>query len=217
MNESQSVTMLASMANVKPGRREISAALTRTAVLQAAQRLFVTKGFETTSIDEIAKASQSSNGAVYHHFRDKQEIFAAVFRSTQAAILQKAHAAIPAGATSWEAVERSTRAFLRGYVDDDEARALLRQSIGVLGWDRVRELDQEMSLPLIRDMLTGAIEAGEAVPVPVDAAAELLYSLYCNAVLTIAAGQDPDRAAREVEAVVFTLLGGLRCPSHPAP
>jgi AcrR family transcriptional regulator len=203
------------MSGVKPRRREIAAALTRAAVLDAARSLFITKGFDATSIDEIARASESSNGAVYHHFRDKQQIFAELFRSSQAVILQNAIALMPADATAWQRVEVATRAFLQGYVNDDEARALLRQVIGVLGWGRVREIDEEMSLPLIRATLAAAIEAGEAKPVPVPAAAEILFSVYCNAVLVIAADPDPAQAATDSEAVIFTLLGGMR--ADPAP
>jgi AcrR family transcriptional regulator len=198
------------MSDVKPRRRDISAALTRTAVLDSARMLFVTKGFEATSIDEIARASQSSNGAVYHHFRDKQEIFAEVFRASQAAILQTAVASMPADTTAWERVEAATRAFLRSYVADRDARVLLGQSIRVLGWDRVHQMDEEMSLPLIRATLAEAIRTGEATPVPVDAAADLLFSLYCNAILIIAARPDPDEAATEVESVIFTMLTGMR-------
>jgi AcrR family transcriptional regulator len=202
--------MLGSVGEVKPGRREINAALTRAAVLDAARTLFITKGFEATSIDEIARASQSSNGAVYHHFRDKQEIFAEIFRASQAAVMQTAVAAMPTDAVAWQRVEAGTRAFLRSYVDDDQARVLLGQAISVLGWERVRELDEEMSLPLIRAILTAAIQTGDAVPVPVVAAAEILFSLYCNAVLAIAANQNPGQAAIDVETVIFTLLGGMR-------
>lgn len=208
--------MLASMSSVKPRRRDISAALTRTAVLDAARRLFVTKGFEATSIDEIARASESSNGAVYHHFRDKQEIFAEVFRSAQASVLEAAVASMPPDTTAWQRVEVATRAFLRGYVDDDDARMLLRQAVGVLGWDRVRELDEEMSLPLIRATLADAIATGEAVPVPVATAADVLFSLFCNSVLIIAAGSDPDQTAKNVEAVLFTLLSGMRSAAEGA-
>ncbi|MFC9872969.1 TetR/AcrR family transcriptional regulator [Nocardia salmonicida] len=204
------------MSDVKPRRRDISAALTRTAVLDAARTLFISKGFETTSIDEIARASQSSNGAVYHHFRDKQEIFAELFRASQAVIMQTAVAAMPSDATAWQRVEQATRAFLRSYVDDDDARTLLRQAIGVLGWDRVRELDEEMSLPLIRATLTEAMRTGEAKAVPVAAAADILFSVYCNAVLVIAAGQDPGRTADDVETVIVALLSGLRADSECA-
>lgn len=198
------------MKEVKPRRRDISAALTRTAVLHAARDLFIAKGFEATSIDEIARASESSNGAVYHHFRDKQEIFAELFQDSQAAVLRTAIAAMPSEVSAWGRVELATRAFLRSYVLDADARALLAQAISVLGWDRVRRLDEEQSLPMIRATLTHAIETGESKLVPVAAAADILFSVYCNAVLFVAASEDPDQAARDAETVIATLLSGMR-------
>lgn len=205
--------MLGSMNDVKPRRRDISKALTRAAMLDAARTLFATNGFDATSIDDIARASESSNGAVYHHFRDKQQIFAEVFRDSQAAILQAAVATMPANTTAWQRVELATRAFLRSYVAEPDARALLGQAIGVLGWDRVHEIDEEMSLPLIRATLTEAISTGEAIPVPVEAAADLLFSVYCNAILIIAARPEPNHAAADIETVLFALLAGLRARS----
>lgn len=202
--------MLAAMAEVKPRRRDISKALTRAAMLDAARELFVTKGFDATSIDGIARASESSNGAVYHHFRDKQQIFTEVFRDSQAAILRATIEAIPSDTSAWQRVESATRAFLRSYAADREACALLGQAVGVLGWDQVHKIDEEMSLPLIRTTLTEAIGTGEAVPLPVDAAADLLFSVYCSAILIIAARPDPEQAAAEVESVLFALLTGLR-------
>lgn len=202
------------MSDVKPRRREISAALTRRAVLDAAQHLFITKGFDATSIDEIARASASSNGAVYHHFRDKQGIFAELFRASQAHILQIAVGSMPADATAWERVEIATQAFVRSYVTDEAARTLLGQAIGVLGWNRVREMDEELSLPVIRATLQEAIAAGDAKPVPVVATSEILFSVYCNAVLFVASADEPVVAASEAETVIATLFSGMKAATH---
>ncbi|MGN5240838.1 MULTISPECIES: TetR family transcriptional regulator [unclassified Rhodococcus (in: high G+C Gram-positive bacteria)] len=198
------------MSSVKPRRRDISAALTKKAVLDAARHLFVTKGFDDTSIDEIARASESSNGAVYHHFRDKQEIFAELFRVSQTAILEATIAAMPPESGGWERVEQATRAFFESYVVDDEARALLAQAINVLGWSRVREFDEGMAIPLIRAMLDEAIQTGEAKPVPAAAASFILFSVYCNAVLFVTTDQEPERAAQEASTVLTALLSGMR-------
>jgi AcrR family transcriptional regulator len=198
------------MSSVKPRRRDISAALTKNAVLDAARDLFITKGFDDTSIDEIARASESSNGAVYHHFRDKQGIFAELFRRSQAHVLETTLAAMPPTTGAWERVELATTAFLQSYVDDGQARSLLAQAIGVLGWNRVRELDEEMAIPLIRAMLEDAIQTGEAKPVPVATTAHILFSVYCNAVLYIAADPQPAGAANDAKAVINTLVSGMR-------
>lgn len=84
----------------------------------------------------------------------------------------------------------------------------------MLGWNRVRQLDEELSLPLIRATLSEAIQAGESKSVPLAAAADILFSVYCNAVLFIAAGHEPDQAADDAEAVIFTLLSVMRAESN---
>jgi AcrR family transcriptional regulator len=203
------------MANFRATRRDINAGLTRTAVLEAARTLFVAKGFEATSVDEIAHASRSSKGAVYHHFRDKQAIFAEVFRASQAAImhavLPDALKSMPEDASPWEQALLAISAVLRRYVDDDEARALLRESTGALGWSRKQEVDEQLALPLLRAVLTELIEAGELLPVPVGVTAELLFALLSQTGPIIAAAEDPAQAVSEIEPVLFKMLGGLHC------
>src|ERR1700722_17488944 len=202
-------------------RREMNAELTRTAVLDAARTLFVEKGFEATSVDEIARTSQSSKGAVYHHFRDKQAIFAEVFRASQAAIMQAvlpaALESMPEYATPWQQALLSISAVLRCYVEDEAARKLLSESAGALGWDLKQAVDEEMGLPLLRAVLTELTEAGEVAPIPISVTAELLYALLSATGPIIAAAEDPAQAVTEIESVLFMLLSGLHHgPAAPA-
>ncbi|PLX97031.1 MAG: hypothetical protein C0621_00905 [Desulfuromonas sp.] len=48
---------------------------TRQAIIDAAIRLFGEKGFEATSIDELARAAGIGKGTIYGYFRTKLEIF----------------------------------------------------------------------------------------------------------------------------------------------
>lgn len=198
------------MVEIKGGRRQLAAQQTRAAILTAARDLFVRRGFDETAISDIGAAAQASKGTVYHHFTDKQEIFAEVFTTLQASVMRAAVEAMAADGTAWERLERGTRCFLRSYVADAAARAILRQAVGVLGWDRVRELDEVTALPLIRAGLEQFAADGEIRPLPAGTAAELVFRLYCNAVLIVAAADDPDQVARDAETVVLAMLGGLR-------
>ncbi len=54
------------------------AADTRTAVLDAAARLFDTRGFAAVSVGELTAASGVSNGSIYHHFGSKEGVLAEV-------------------------------------------------------------------------------------------------------------------------------------------
>lgn len=44
-------------------------------ILNTAARLFLTKGYDKTSLQEIIEETKLSKGAIYHHFASKEEIF----------------------------------------------------------------------------------------------------------------------------------------------
>jgi AcrR family transcriptional regulator len=58
----------------------------RGALLMAATRLFVERGFAGTTTDEIAKRAGSSKATIYHHFRSKLGLFDAVVRHLTAGL-----------------------------------------------------------------------------------------------------------------------------------
>jgi AcrR family transcriptional regulator len=201
--------MLKVMSQVKSRRAEY-AAMTRAGVLDAARALFVQNGYDATSMDDIARSSRVSKGAVYYHFADKQDLFAELFRATQASALEAAaEAAAPPG-DPWGRVTAATEAFLATYLADSEARSLLRQSLPVLGFERCRAIDEEIALPLVRSMLEELRDGGEISPVPVAVTGRVIFSVLCEAASTIAAAPEPEVTFDEVRLVVGLLLSGLR-------
>lgn len=56
----------------------------RAEIVGAAADCFMRKGFEKTTIDDIADALGATKGRVYHHFRSKSAIFFAVYRQAMA-------------------------------------------------------------------------------------------------------------------------------------
>ena len=54
------------------------AELTREALLDAATQVFFKRGVARASLEEVARAAGVTRGAVYWHFRDKLDLFAAV-------------------------------------------------------------------------------------------------------------------------------------------
>ena len=55
-------------------RRESEVEETRTLILDAARHVFVTCGYESTSIREVARRAGISHGTIYLHFRDKDDL-----------------------------------------------------------------------------------------------------------------------------------------------
>ncbi|MBB5912202.1 AcrR family transcriptional regulator [Nocardia transvalensis] len=199
------------MDDVKTSRREMYAALTRNAIVEAARQLFVERGYDDTSVDDIATASNVSKGAVYHHFRDKQQVFAEVYREATAKVsVVVTEAVLRVPAESWERVEVAARTAIRAYAADAEVRSLLRQVTRVLGDEKTKELELEFAWPMIRQLLLDMDRIGELKSFDIDIAAQLAFRVLCEASLIVADAADPEAASRKAETVMLEMLDGLR-------
>jgi len=52
--------------------------VTRKRLIEAAERLFIERGFDSTSVDDISALAGYSRGAFYSNFNDKDQVFLAV-------------------------------------------------------------------------------------------------------------------------------------------
>ena len=56
-------------------RTHEDAMLTKQRILDAANKVFIAKGFEKASLSDIAREAQVTRGAIYWHFENKSDIF----------------------------------------------------------------------------------------------------------------------------------------------
>ncbi len=64
-------------------RQQDRALSTRRDLLEAARHIFARDGFEMARIEDIAAAAGKTRGAFYANFRDKEDVFFALFEETQ--------------------------------------------------------------------------------------------------------------------------------------
>jgi AcrR family transcriptional regulator len=107
-------TRAAARERVKP--KQLRAERTRLRLVEAARKLFTTKGYAETSIEDIATAVQASKGAFYFHFGSKDGVLWAVLEGWAAARLAK----IRSAARLRDANEAATR-LIRVLVSPDAA------------------------------------------------------------------------------------------------
>ncbi|GGG97161.1 TetR family transcriptional regulator [Polaribacter pacificus] len=55
-------------------QQELKSELTKQHIVQEAFTLFYEKGFKTTSINDVMKATKMSKGAFYHHYKNKEQL-----------------------------------------------------------------------------------------------------------------------------------------------
>lgn len=65
-----------------PDEPETRSIRKRRAIMEAATRLFLDKGYDSTTMDDIATLADVSKPTVYSHFADKEKLFAAIVAAT---------------------------------------------------------------------------------------------------------------------------------------
>jgi AcrR family transcriptional regulator len=78
----------------------------RDAMIEAAYKLFIEKGYMSVSVDEIIKVSRGSKSSLYKYFGNKEGILKAVIESLAEHMLREIHFEHASARTSREALER---------------------------------------------------------------------------------------------------------------
>lgn len=70
-------------------RQQLRTRETQTRLLDAAEEVFVRDGYEAAQLDEIAARAERSKGAVYTHFKSKEDLFLALFEDRTRAYVDR--------------------------------------------------------------------------------------------------------------------------------
>jgi AcrR family transcriptional regulator len=89
-----------------PGRREASKQATRAALLAAAKRMFAERGFEATTVRDIASAASVTERTFYRYFDGKEGLIGEEYRAWLG-ILREAILARPPGEAPVAAVQQA--------------------------------------------------------------------------------------------------------------
>ena len=195
--------------SVKSRQAENSAA-TRAALLKIARRFFAERGYADTATEDIVKRARVTRGALYHHFKDKQDLFKAVLHEEQLKVASKCTEAAAKESDPWRAMLLASDAFLDACLDPAVQQIVLLDAPAVLGAQGWREADQSYYLAGVKAAIQASIGAGIIEPQPVDPLAHMILGSFNEAALLIAHAQDKKTARREVSEITNRLWSGLR-------
>lgn len=139
-------------------KNEIRAAQTRGRLVAAARRLFARDGFAATGTEAILAEAGVARGALYHHYRDKADLFEAVCRQLAAEAGEAVRAATDGVADPVEALEKGCLAWIDFMARPETRRILVVDAPGVLGLERWEALDRDLSFDLLTAGVAVAIE-----------------------------------------------------------
>lgn len=188
---------------------------TTTGLVATAQHLFGRDGFHATSIEDIARESGMTKGAVYHHFSGKSELFRTVFILQEQQLAQMIASASAQTADPWEGVRQGSRAFLQACTDQQVRQIILLDGPAVLGWEEVRAIEYQHTLELVRKGLTAAAAQEKITPGDITIRAHLIFGALCEAGMLIARADNPTETLSAVLDQTDQILAALAAKLNP--
>jgi AcrR family transcriptional regulator len=183
---------------------------TRRALVDAARRRFGTRGYVATSLDDVVADARVTKGALYHHFRGKEQLFLEVYDQVEAELSARGIEAAASGTDPVDALQRGFASFLDLALDPAVQRIGLIDAPSVLGIVTKLEVDQRHSLAAVEAGVAAGIDEGLLAPLDARVTAQLLLAACSQAALVIAHADDQKAARAEVGAALTRLVDGLR-------
>jgi AcrR family transcriptional regulator len=189
-------------------QRERSEATTAQLVT-AARKLFARDGYGGTSLETVARKCGVTKGALYHHFDDKAELFAAVFEEEERRLCEALTEAYFEKKDPWAGFAAGSQAFLEASLDPGVQQITLIDAPSALGFERMRDIQSRHTLALMKEGIKAAMAAGQIRRREVDPLANVLFGGVCQAVTFVLESDDQPTAFKKVNRELNAVLDGL--------
>ncbi len=131
---------------------------TTSSLLKIARKHFTEYGYLDVSLEKIAEEGNVTRGAVYHHFKNKQGLFAAVLENVQKDVAVQIEREVMKSNDPWQQLVLGCVGFVNGANAKESRRILLVDGPAALGWDAWRKSDQVNSMSILKEHID-AIQA----------------------------------------------------------
>lgn len=173
---------------------------TRERIERAAIQLFVEKGVAATSVRDVARIVDISEGALYRHFAGKDELVWEIFERHYVAFASRLESLAAAETTA----RGKLAAMIRGFcLAHDENPAIFRFMLFVQH-GQLSRLSPGMSTPVeaVRSVLAQGLAIGELPPQDADLATALVFGVVLEPAQFAAYGRGPSQLQTVSERLV---------------
>lgn len=196
----------------RPRKPQQRTAVTRDLLLTAAEQIFARVGYEKAQVEEIALAAGFSKGALYAHFKSKEELFLALYETKTAASLTKLLHSLDSAPTRDRKIDAFRSFYINLSKEKDWALIILEVKLFIRRHPEVR-----VRLRQIDEHLGDSVEAAliRLLGNSVRAAGEALGGIFSALVLEADLEPDvlPERKMRAILGTTFDALLGLSDPA----
>jgi TetR/AcrR family transcriptional regulator, cholesterol catabolism regulator len=136
----------------------------RAEVIERAAHVFARRGYDQTSVPELAEALGQATGGMYHYFRGKEQLLIAICDQLMEPLLAEAEALRASGAPAREQLRDLVRRWVANVVDHQDHMLVFQQERHLIDhgaqWREVRDSRKRFER-LVEGMLARAREEGD--------------------------------------------------------
>ncbi len=184
---------------------------TRGRILEAAVKVFASKGYHDTKVDDIVAESQTSKGSFYFYFPSKQDIFLALVDTFANLLESRLHNRIQAETSGMARLDLALRVCLETFGQyRGLAKIALVQATGLgLAFEEKRRAVNDRFSEIIKQNLDEAVADGSIPALDTEVAACAWMGALNEIVLRwVYTGQpDPDRALPALRRLLLQSIG----------
>ncbi|HET8801945.1 MAG TPA: TetR/AcrR family transcriptional regulator [Marinobacter sp.] len=142
-------------------RREREKQARYDAILDAAERVFSEKGYERTSMDDIARIASLSRALLYVYFKDKAAIQRGIMLRAGQSLSRRFEEARRTATSGLAQIRAMGEAYYRFYLDEpDYFSALTQASTAMAEADESQAMEMYCSKTEVMELMVGAIRLG---------------------------------------------------------
>ena len=185
---------------------------TRERLIAVGFELFGFRGYEATSVGLILDTAGLARGAFYHHFATKAELFDAVLDRVIAQLADASADAARAHDDPVASLRAGCSRWLDSALNPVVQRIVQLDAVAVVGWERVRELDDKHTLGRTKSTLRRIARAGLLPLDNVETLAHMLLAAVGEAAMLIGRADDGETARKAGQEAVDLLITRLVTP-----
>jgi AcrR family transcriptional regulator len=184
-------------------------ASTRERIIATARRLFATNGYEGTSTELVLEQSGVSRGALYHHFENKEALFAAVLEAVEIDVTNATARARSNVTDPVQALRAGCDAFLEMACNQEVRQIILIDAHSVVGWQKWRDIESRHGFGRIKQAMRAIAAAGRISEDAAEMFAHIVLASLLEVAFVIARAPDPAVAAHTGRSAMNELLTRL--------
>lgn len=196
----------------EPLRDSIETSDKREAILQSAKEVFAIYGFKKANIEDIASKLGLTKGAVYHYFKNKEDIFSAVVEHEGKTILTN----IRNATKGIDDPEKKLNAYMKARFDQlQEHNHLLNASKKVI-FEILPLVDEKWNdyladeARILQNILQEGVELGVFDTPDTEAVAQIIQSAIEGTFAKIFLHDSKEKAFESLSTVIWVILNGIK-------